>query len=283
MITDNIIFSFSCNDKILTLDESEYGITNYEGIESTDYELEKSININSIGEKKKRKKILSRPITVEFDYLGSDENKARKRQELIRFFTPFSTGTLIVNYLGVERKIEYEVVNFIIVSKLINEPLSCLLELECMDPMFSDIIQTGDRISTWINGWRWPFTLPFKLKQRGESKKNIINSGDVATPVEIQFHGPAVNPKITNLTTGEFIRVKRELTTDDTLYINTAFGKKKVEIIRNGVSEDAFDYIDLASSFFSLQVGDNVIEYSTENDLDPQSVAIYYYNRYLGV
>lgn len=121
MITDNIIFSFSCNDKILTLDESEYGITNYEGIESTDYELEKSININSIGEKKKRKKILSRPITVEFDYLGSDENKARKRQELIRFFTPFSTGALIVNYLGVERKIEYEVVNFIIVT--INEQI----------------------------------------------------------------------------------------------------------------------------------------------------------------
>lgn len=46
---------------------------------------------------------------------------------------------------------------------------------------------------------------------------------------------------------------------------------------------DAFDYIDLSSRFFSLQVGDNVIEYASENGLAPQNVEIYYKNRYLGV
>ena len=101
--------------------------------------------------------------------------------------------------------------------------------------------------------------------------------------MEIYFHGPAVNPKITNLSTGESIRIKRELTTDDVLYISTAFGKKKVEIIRNDTRTDAFDYIDLASQFFSLQVGDNVIEYASENGLDPQNVEIRYRNRYIGV
>lgn len=282
-MTKEIVFTFQSNGKTLSIDEPEYDILNYEGLEATDYELEEQTNINGIGATKKRMKLLPRPISLEFDYVGREENKSRIRQELIQFFSPFRGGELVVNYLGVERKIQYEVTGFFVNSKLLTESLSCLLELSCMDPMFEDILQSSEQISTWVGGWKWKFKLPFRMKQRGEPRKNIINEGHVETPVEIEFHGPAVNPQILNLTTGEFIRIERELTSDDILYINTAFGEKKVEIIRNGVREDAFDYLDLESKFFSLQVGDNVIEYQSENGLDPQSVQIYYYNRYIGV
>lgn len=283
MTKEKIIFRFSSNGKSLDLDDKEYSIVDYEGLEASDYELEKQININYIGGKMCRKKILSRPISVEFDFVGPDENMPARRQELIAFFSPYRSGELAVEYLGAKRKIEYEVSSFHISSKNKYDQLSCLAELDCMDPAFRDILQTGSRIDTWVGGWRWKFILPFRMKVRGEPQKEIINSGHVETPVEIEFHGPAVNPRITNLTTGEFIRIKRELTSDDTLYINTAFGKKTVEIERNGIREDAFDYIDLASSFFSLQPGSNVVEYQSENGLDPQSVEIHYYNRYIGV
>lgn len=282
-MTEEIVFTFQSNGKTLSIDEPEYDILNYEGLEATDYELEEQTNINGIGATKKRMKLLPRPISLEFDYVGREENKSRIRQELIQFFSPFRGGELVVNYLGVERKIQYEVTGFFVNSKLLTEPLSCLLELSCMDPMFEDILQSSEQISTWVGGWKWKFKMPFRMKQRGEPRKNIINEGHVETPVEIEFHGPAVNPQILNLITGEFIRIKRELTSDDILYINTAFGEKKVEIIRDGVREDAFDYLDLESKFFSLQVGDNVIEYQSENGLNPQSVQIYYYNRYIGV
>lgn len=244
--------------------------------------MEKSVNSNFIGERLKRKKVLSRPIAISADYLGN-EDKSNKRQELIRFFSPFSSGILTVNQLGVEREIEYEVESFHFTSQNIYDVLEFEIELSCMDPMFQDIVQTGETISTWVKGWAWKFTLPFKLKERGEPKKNVFNSGHTEAPIEIYFHGPAVNPKITNLSTGEFIRIKRELTSDDILYINTGFGQKKVEIIRSGVSTDAFDYIDLQSVFFSLQVGDNMLEYTSENGLDPQSVEVRYKNRYIGV
>lgn len=282
-MTEEIVFTFQSNGKTLSIDEPEYDILNYEGLEATDYELEEQTNINGIGATKKRMKLLPRPISLEFDYVGREENKSRIRQELISFFSPFRGGELTANYLGVERKIQYEVTGFFVNSKLLTEPLSCLLELSCMDPMFEDILQSSEQISTWVGGWKWKFKLPFRMKQRGEPRKNIINEGHVETPVEIEFHGPAVNPQIFNLTTGEFIRIERELTSDDILYINTAFGEKKVEIIRDGSREDAFDYLDLDSQFFSLQVGDNVIEYQSENGLAPQSVQIYYYNRYIGV
>lgn len=277
------IFSLTRNGKTLILDEPEYGVTDYSGMEATDYDLEKTVNTNYIGERLKRKKILSRPISISADWLGRDDEKSAKRQELIAFFSPFSSGTLTVNYMGVERTIEYEVEAFKINTVNLHETLDFQADLICMDPMFQDVLQTGDSIATWIRGWKWKFTLPFKMKERGEPQKNIINTGHVETPVEIYFHGPAVNPSIKNITTGETIRIIRELTTDDVLYINTGFRQKKVEIIRNGTRTDAFDYIDLSSRFFSLQVGDNVIEYASENGLAPQNVEIYYKNRYLGV
>lgn len=279
---NKIVFSFDCNGERIVLQEPLFGIVDYEGLESTDYELEVLKNINHIGGKMKKKKILPRPISIEFDYLENDEKKSQMRQTLIRFFSPFRSGNLTIDYMGIVRTIQYEVSGFKISSKNIYEGLSCLLELSCMDPLFQDVIENGEQISTWIGGWKWKFKLPFRMKQRGEPQKNIINEGDVDTPVEIEFHGPAVNPKIINHTTGEFIRIKKEITSDEVLYINTAFGKKRVGIIRNGTREDAFDYIDLDSRFFSLRPGDNVIEYQSEN-LAPQSVQIYYYNRYLGV
>lgn len=279
---NKVVFTFRCNGDELIIGGKEFGILDYDGLEATEYNLQTEQNINAPGATLRKRKILPRPIDIEFEYRGEDKSGARQR--LIRFFSPFRSGILIVNYLGIERQIEYEVSSAPkFNNKNIYLPLKCLIELKCMNPFFKENIQIGEKISTWINGLRFKFSLPFKLKERGETKKVIVNEGHVETPVEIEFHGPASNPKVTNLTTGEFIRVKKELTSDDVLYINTAFRQKKVEIIKNGIREDAFDYIDLASSFFSLQVGDNVIEYSTENGLDPASVEIYYYNRYIGV
>ena len=279
---NKIIFTFESSGEKLVMDGKEYGILDYEGLESTEYDLEIKDNINAPGGTLKRKRILPRPISVEFEYKGED--KSAVRQKIIRFFSPYRGGMLTVSMQGVERRIEYEVDGTLkFKKKNIYYPLTGLVELKCLDPMFQDVLQTGDSIATWIRGWKWKFTLPFKMKERGEPQKNIINTGHVETPVEIYFHGPAVNPSIKNITTGETIRIIRELTTDDVLYINTGFRQKKVEIIRNGTRTDAFDYIDLSSRFFSLQVGDNVIEYASENGLAPQNVEIYYKNRYLGV
>lgn len=283
MMESKIIFSFSSNGNELILGEKEYAIVDYEGIEATDYELEKKENINHIGAKKKRMKLLPRPISIEFDYMGNDENKYQKRQELIGFFSPFRAGFLTVNYMGEERMIKYEVTGFRVKSKNIYDTLSCLLELTCMDPAFESILQYGDEISTWISGWSWPFTLPFHMRLRGEQKKNIYNGGHLETPVEVIFRGPAVRPEVRNVTTGESIIVQTTLSTDDVLHITTAFGNKTVMIETKNGLVDAFDLIHEDTRFFGLVPGDNMIEYSTQNDTDPQGVEIRYRERYLGI
>lgn len=279
----NITFLFSCNGEELFLDGKEFGILDYSGLEATDYELERNTNVNYIGAKKKRKTILPRPISVSFVYRGPEQLKAEKRQELIRFFDPLSSGDLTVNFMGTERNIKYELIGFEFDSKNVYDELSCMVELECMDPAFLSTITESQQISTWIGGWKWKFTLPFRMRQRGEKKVNIYNDGHLSCPVEILFHGPAVNPCVKNLRTGETVKVKRQLTSDETLHINTAFGKKSVKIENNGRFEDAFHTITMDTRFFQLEPGDNMIEYSTDNEHEVQNVVIKYRKRYRGV
>lgn len=50
---NRIEFRFSKGEETLVLDEPDFGVTEYSRIEATDYELEKSVNSNFIGERLK--------------------------------------------------------------------------------------------------------------------------------------------------------------------------------------------------------------------------------------
>lgn len=282
MDTKFINLKFESNNKTLKVGKNEsYRLLNIDGIDSGEYELNTTDNVLYDGSSIRDRRIKFRSILVEAEYSG--RNTEDERRKLAGFFNIHHNGILTINYAGTVKRIKYAVESF--KSKLSNlyKPLKFLIHLYCPNPFWQDIYESGELISTWIKGFQFPLKLPFQLRQRGETKKDIYNEGDVETPVDILFKGPAVNPSVTNLTTKEFIRVKRTLTSDDTLYITTERGNKKVEIEReNGTRENAFHYIDLDSVFFSLQVGDNLIEYNTEN-LEPQSVEIRYRNRYLGM
>lgn len=220
-----------------------------------------------------------RSISIKGKIITTDkEEMQRCRNELLKVFNPKFGG--VINYKSLY--INCEVDTAPVFSYTSYNILEWIIELVAPNP-YLESLQLGEEISTWIGGLKFKFSLPFKLKQRGPTKKNIYNDGHVDTPIEIFFKGPAVNPSILNQTTGDFIKVNRALTSDDTLIINTEFGNKTVEIERNGIRANAFNYIDLDSTFFSLRVGDNLIEYTTENDLTPQSVEIRYKNRYVGI
>lgn len=66
-----------------------------------------------------------------------------------------------MNHLGVEREIEYEVESFHFTSQNIYDVLEFEIELSCMDPMFQDIVQTGEAISTWVKGVGVEIHAPF--------------------------------------------------------------------------------------------------------------------------
>lgn len=155
------------------------------------------------------------------------------------------------------------------------------INLVAPNPYWQDVAVENYKLEDFVGNFRFKFRFPVRFATRGDSRI-LLNKGDVPTPIVVEFRGAAVNPKITNVTTGEFIRVNRTIPPGYKLVLDTSFGNKRVEIVApDGVVENAFHYIDLESTFFSLDVGETKFSFITEGG-NPE-VYVEYKHRYLSV
>jgi len=79
------------------------------------------------------------------------------------------------------------------------------------------------------------------------------------------------------------IKLNITLQAGDILSVSTGYGEKEVTLQRDGVTSDAFRYLDVDSTYFQLSVGDNLYRYSAEENLENLEVSIYHDDLYLGV
>lgn len=160
-----------------------------------------------------------------------------------------------------------------------------LISLICPSPFWTTE-DNVDQLVVWEGGMEFPLQLPTFFARQSESKaKILLNEGDVETPLRIEFNGPATSPiKVINKTSGEFIEINQDLLIDERLEINTAFGQKRVsKVLADGTKLNAFHFITLDSSFFQLEVGNNLIDYSTGADYERAGVTLTWRNKFLAV
>lgn len=270
---------FENNGKILEVGKgSSYRLLSIDGISSPDYDLSITGNALADGSKVNKRRVKSRSIAVEAEYVG--KLKKQERDNLVRFFNIHQGGTLYIDNNGIKRSIDYDIDSFN--SKIDNMymPLKFLVNLYCKDPYFLNKEDITNEIVTWVGGLTFPLELPTTFAVAGAKIMNVKNEGDVATPITIEIYGPANFPKIQVRETGEYIKVNKKLTADDVVTITTQFGNKRVEL--NGVN--AFNILELpGSTFFDLAVGDNVVELTTLDESEDTRVRISYRNRYIGI
>ena len=219
-------------------------------------------------------------ISLQVSVIGnSKEDLEQKKRLLLKAFNPTTEeGTLQYDNGFNVRESKCIVSELPYFSSPSGRMVKCLISLTAHQPFWNELFYESEEMSYIMGGLRFKLALPTAFSSRG-FKRKAVNGGDVETPVEIEFKGPAVNPTVTNVTTGELIKVKRELGEEDILTISTAFGEKYVRI--NG--EDAFAYIDLSSVFWQLQPGENILSYQSNNDSIKTKVKVKWKNRYIGV
>lgn len=152
----------------------------------------------------------------------------------------------------------------------------------CVNPYWLDEKDTLADIKSVKGGFKFPLHLSTTFANVS-FYKNVINEGDVETPVEIEYIGPATNPRITNETTGEFIQVNMEISEKEKLVINTAEGYETVNLITPNRIMDVYNKIDLNSTFFKLIIGKNLIKYSSDVEGAKDKVSMVFSNKYVGV
>lgn len=216
----------------------------------------------------------------------SQEGLIQQRQLLASVFNPkLGPGKLVYSKGNVQREIKAVVENvpvFAVGSE--NNGMRyqrTIINLLCPSPFWEDIASENYKLEDFVGNFRFKFRFPVRFATRGDSRI-LLNKGDVPTPIVVEFRGASVNPKITNVTTGEFIKVNRTIPPGYKLVLDTSFGNKRVEIVApDGVVENAFHYIDLESTFFSLEVGETKFGFITEGG-NPE-VYVEYKHRYLSV
>ncbi|MBT2661951.1 phage tail family protein [Bacillus sp. ISL-45] len=161
-----------------------------------------------------------------------------------------------------------------------------MITLTCPNPYWKSEDQV-EQLAVFESGLTFPVTFPTAFAQQSPSKsKLIMNEGDVDTPIEVTFTGPATAPIIIrNETTGKMIEVNQSLLDGEKLVINTEFGKKRVtKVSTTGIETNAFNQINISTSeLFQLIAGNNLLSYSTGQDYERAPVIIKWKNRYLAV
>jgi Phage tail protein len=228
-----------------------------------------------------------RAISLEIVIIASDKpTLLQQRQYLASVFNP-KLGQGILRYENGEVVREIEAVPDgvpVFPSGRENRGLvfqKALVNLLCPNPFWKSTEITEE--PTFEPLFSFPFEGMFQIGIQRDARI-IVNDGDAPAPLQIEFHGPAVNPIIINKTTGEFIKVNQTLQEGEVMKIDTTPGNKSVYFIQpDGTVRNVFNWIDLNSTFFQLVVGENEIEYSADSDIQGAIVNISYNKLYNAV
>ena len=303
---DFIDFVLECNGRTLMFgmspnrEKREFGITKITGLESSDLELKLTDNALVDGSTQDGKRIKSRSIHIEAE-LRDDRNNEVNRQRIIKFFNPKYAGKMTINHSGTKRNIGYELEgwNFVATSNVHNR-LAIVADLKCADPFWKNMDNFGQNMADISRHIAFPWrvagkkavvpepykglTLPGQITGYRTLTKEVHlpNDGDVPASLQIQFiaeRGPVTNPKITLVSSGQFMRVNTHMEQGDVLMIDTDERHQVIEL--NGVN--AYQKIDRRSAPFMLQVGSNYLEYDADENYTNLDVRLFYTPLYLGV
>lgn len=281
--------------------KQKFGITKITGLEASEYSISTSENALVDGSTVDGKRILKRPITINATARDT-KNNMLTREQLIAFFNPKYTGKMTVDRNGKQRNIEFELEGFVISDeKTVDQEVSFVADLICPDPYFKNVDNFGQNMAGKTRLFAFPWRIakqkyadipaPYKYFGRPwmgmsyrtlKQEVSLSNDGDVETSVIIQFiasRGSVSNPKITNVKTGEYMRVVCEMAEGDVLEIDTNDRNQTIEL--NGVN--VYQKIDKRSQPFKLSKGDNYLEYDADRDYTNLDVKLFYTPLYLGV
>ena len=288
MDTKFLDLKFESNNRVLEIGKGKpYRLLSIEGIESGEYEIYTTDNVMGDGITVTNRRIKHRSIILEAEYTGNSPKL--ERLKLANFFNLYNSGKLIINYQGTERLTNYIVESYKVNSKNLYEPFKFLISLICPDPFLKDVNTTKSEIAIWRNVFEFPLELLEEGIELGYREPslivNIFNKGDVPCAMTIQFKALAtvVNPSLFNVNTREYFKINKTMNAGEIITITTHFGNKRVELNQNGVISNAFNWIDLNSTFMQLEPGDNLLRYDADDGIDNLEVSIWHTPQYLGV
>jgi len=160
----------------------------------------------------------------------------------------------------------------------------------CPKPFwYSQEIKTD--IAQWVGAFEFPLEIPEEtgilMGYREPSViVNVNNTSDNPAPMKLEFRavGTLTNPTILNVETQEFIKIECEMVAGDVITLSTEKGSEYVRLTRGGIVSNIFNSLTLDSNpHLEIDVGDNLIRYDADTNVENLEVSIYFTPQYVGV
>jgi len=176
-------------------------------------------------------------------------------------------------------------------SKLINNTrvAQFVIDAFCPDPLFADAVAKYAKIIELKSNFTWPLEIPdtgFTFAEYSDAKiAELKNGGDIETGLLIHFYAGATvqNPALTDVATGEYIKLNHTFAPGETVVVNTNYGQESVTSYNGAAVIDKINTLDLSSSFLQARPGSTKLHFDALSNSVAMTVTIYYHQRYLGV
>lgn len=239
------------------------------------------------GETWQTSRLPMRNITFYGAVTGRGRMLGRARAELMRICNPrLGPGQLTMTAYGRTLCIDAAVDSAPIVSEDTTfDWQTYTMTFACPTPYWTETEDSVVEMTTSTGGLLWPLKLPARFATVKATRRFLVaNPGDVECPLVMEFLGGALNPVLSNISTGEAIKINAQVPSTSTLVVETAHGRKRAYLRDNasGAVTDAMGYLDLSSRFFDLAAGDNYLAYDADDGAVAATMRIRWRTRYVG-
>lgn len=291
---------------ILTLsgDEEAYQIIGITGLNPPKAQINLSTMAGLDGATFNSSKLETRNIVITIKLNGAAEFVEANRQKLYRYFPTKEWCKFF--YKNAYRNVYIEGYVENLEVDLFQKGQTVQISIICPQPYFKAMNQIIDDISKVISAFKFPFAfgsvgatnpdvpilsgtdnaIPFSLIETNRIT-DVYNDSESQTGVIIQITTlDNVNViQIQNTLTGDVFILNYSFIENDVITINTNKGAKSVTLLRNGVTYNIFAAIQVGSTFFQLEIGDNFFSYIADGGASDNSVNILFkhYTVYRGV
>lgn len=274
------VFSYrnALGEEIVFDYEGGYLISKPVGIDTVSISLSQAQGIQQIGTTVEATNIQSRPVNVVGRIVGKD--CAALKERLLSVIRPDMEGKFRCGgfFLSV-RPTETPTISA--------ETSLAKFSFSLLAPYPYWIREQGKVVPA--SGIEYGFKFPWNIsktywfgKRIQMAYVNVRNLGQTSVPFIVEFlaRNEVVNPKISNMLTGEHLLINRTMAVKE--HISVEIGHDRTRVI-SSVSGDISGALSLSSGLFSLDVGDNFLKPEAESGLGDLDVTIRFSEEKVGM
>lgn len=262
---------------------SDFKITNIDGITAASSDISSSTVAQMDGDSVNNTRVIPRGIVID---LTIERDVERVKREITKFVKIKQKGILRLTQDHRSTQIE-GIVEAIEMPRFSNSVVM-QISMYCSQPFWEDIEYVIGQIADYINKHCYPLdqgglAFPAEGIEFGEINFNnnrvFVNEGDISVGmiITVVALNKVTNPKISR-SGDEYIGVNIEMAANDELIIRTGKGEKSITL--NG--QNVIDKIMPASTWLQLETGENEFYISADDDTqDNAYFLVSYKQRYI--